>query len=340
MLLGAVVGGGAGHAAAAGGEAAYRGMTVSCLRWGPGEWDRVEPGGRGGMNGTLETLAGLGVDAFAIHPYASVTDDGRLVDRSAGSGTTTVPLRLGADLGMRAMVKPHIGYWGSSFAWRGDVAWEDDAVALGFLERYRVWIVEQARRAAEADADVFAIGTELEGLTHHEAAWRQIVQDVRAVFPGLLTYAANHDSTHKVPFWDALDLVGVQAYHPLVAGGDGNPPTDAALDAGWSAVEAELRELARTHGRPVLLTELGYADHDGAAREPWADGRRTDTGRVLKLRLVRRALRQTQRWEGEPWYAGVFLWKWFPTGRDFETEFVLQYPAMRGVLREAWVGTE
>ena len=48
---------------------------------------------------------------------------------------------------------------------------------------------------------------------------------------------------------------------------------------------------------------------------------------------MRVALDQLKR---EPSIAGVYLWKWFPGGRDHNHEFTLQYDAMREVIRQAW----
>jgi hypothetical protein len=54
----------------------------------------------------------------------------------------------------------------------------------------------------------------------------------------------------------------------------------------------------------------------------------------MKLRCTRIALEYVQ---AEPSIRGVFLWKWFPTPAEFNREFVLQYPAMKRLLRRAWL---
>ena len=318
-----------------------RGMTVSCFRWGPGEWDGPQ------MPATVDRLASLGVNWIAIHPYASVADDGGLRRTGFPASAVTVPTRLARERGMQMFVKPHLGYWRSRFTWRGEIGWDDAATEQRFLDAYRAWILEQAELAEAAGAACFAVGTELRKLVHHEAWWRETIRQVRERFSGPLTYAANFDEYTLVPFWDALDLIGVQWYFPLIETPDPEahrperPPTDAELHRGWTRNLATLRAFAEAQGRPVLLTEFGHSATPLAAAAPWLTGESGPdpaAALALKTRLMRIGLDRLAGVEGEPWFAGVFLWKWFPSPDDIAGEFVLQYPAMEQVLRARWGG--
>ena len=239
---------------------------------------------------------------------------------------------------MVTLLKPHLAYWRSPFAWRGDITFDTEERWQRFFRGYRVFILDQARLAEAERATVFAVGTELHKTLHREAEWRDIIGQVRAVYSGKLTYAANWDVYRDVPFWDALDLVGVQSYFPL---SESDEPTDLELEAGWAEVLSELRNYSEAVGKPILLTELGYAASTATARYPWKDDHVGEpaAAAALKLRCMRIALRMI---ETEPAVVGVFLWKWFPADPllQLEHEFVLQYDAMRDVIRGAWVGSE
>ncbi len=314
-------------ATAAQAETFMRGVTVSCYRWGPGEWDTPA------MQHTLDELGGLGVDAVAIHPYARIRSNGT-VDYRPGPVTpaTLKPLGWAHQRGMATLLKPHLAYWGSGFAWRGDITFKKDADWQRFFAGYRDFIVGQARLAQQSQAAWFAVGTELAGTLKHEAWWRDVIAQVRAVYGGKLTYAANWDETDKVGFWDALDAVGVQAYYPVARG---LMPSDEQLRAGWARRLDELDRMAARFGKPVLLTELGYAVSEAAALRPWEDAVVGDAqrGADLKLRATRIALEAVT---DRPSIAGVFLWKWFPGDREHGDEFVLQYPAMKKLIHAAW----
>ncbi|MEM7624340.1 MAG: hypothetical protein AAF333_01795 [Planctomycetota bacterium] len=304
-----------------------RGVVVSCYRWGPGEWDGPD------MPPLLDELKILGVTAMQIHPYAGIARDGTVnYRRGPVTPATLLPNQWAGQRGMTTFLKPHLAYWGSGFPWRGEITFGDETQWQRFFRGYTDFIVHQAELAEQAGVDKFAVGTELRKTLHREADWRDVIAAVRGVYTGDLTYAANWDEVQDVPFWDALDLLGVQCYFPL---SDKRSPTEAELIAGWAQVMDQLRGFSAAHGKPVLLAELGYAESEAAAIEPWSDTRvgDRDAGAALKLRCMKVALDQI---EAQPWITGVYLWKWFPGDRDHRDEFVLQYDAMRDVIRGAW----
>lgn len=311
---------------------AVRGVTISCFRSGPGEWDQPA------MRDAMLEIQSLGAGAIAVHPYGRIRADGSLHYRDVPDDPIVLlPGAWAGELGLTYLVKPHVAYWGSGFSWRGAITFDDEAQWAGFFADYERFIVHQAQLAEAAGAQWFAVGTELCGTVHHEAQWRRIIAEVRQHYNGKLTYAANWDRYREVPFWDALDAVGIQAYFPLrprpAEGAEAAPPTDAELRAGWQVVLAELRAYAAEVDRPILLTELGYADTAVAVTEPWASHPRTPEGAALKLRAMAIGLEAIA---AEPSIHGVFLWKWFPTPRAIAHDFMLQYPAMKAVLRQAW----
>jgi len=154
---------------------------------------------------------------------------------------------------------------------------------------------------------------------------------VRQVYSGRITYSANWDRLDSVPFWDAVDLIGVQAYFPL----SHEPhPTAEALRRGWDAPIERLRRLAERHGKPVLFAEIGYDVSPDAAREPWKTHSRDNAAnRALQRRLMQVAL---ERIENESFIRGMFWWKWMPGSRDFG-DFAMRHPGVMETLRDAWV---
>jgi len=301
--------------------AEVRGMTVSCPTWG-WEW------GTDDMARTLDELQGLGVTWVAIHPYAQIRGDGRLSWRSLDPDAPPVwlerPIREAHARGMKVLVKPHLAYWGSPFSWRGAITFRDEASWKRFFTDYERWITEVARVTAEADG--FAVGTELEQTTHRPE-WPRIVRAVDAVTPAPLTWAANWDRVDDVPFWSELDVIGVQAYYPLTDGA----PDRASIDAGWQRRMAELRALHARTGKHIVFTELGYPRLPNAASQPWSHGDQADY-ESLQLMLLDAALDAISR---EPAVIGAFLWKWFP-GAHPPRDFSVQGPAQRQVIAGRW----
>ena len=56
--------------------------------------------------------------------------------------------------------------------------------------------------------------------------WIELIQKVRAVYQGQLTYAANYDNYQEVDFWEHLDFIGINAYFPLREPSDKLPSSE------------------------------------------------------------------------------------------------------------------
>lgn len=303
-----------------------RGVTISCQTWGQ-EWGSSE------MPGALDRTKAVGGNWVAIHPYARISKDGslrfRALDPKNPPAWIARPIAWAHERGLKILIKPHLAYWGSGFSWRGEIRF-DEAASLRFHREYRAWILNLAKICGQADA--FCVGTELEGTTSAESEWRSLIKAVRVELPKVpLTYAANWDRYQKVAFWDALDVIGIQAYFPLVA--HERVPSDAELSAGWKRVLKGLRAYAKTLDRKVLFTELGYDSNPLAASQPWKGTRRgSDAGRELQGRCLKIALEAV---EAEPSVVGLFLWKDF-AGNARGEDFAVLRPELRPLIRKVW----
>lgn len=304
-------------------------MTISCETYGQ-EW------GSDRFLDALEELSEIGVNWVAIHPYASIRSDGtvegRRIDPAHPPEWITRPIKEAHARGQSILVIPHIAYWGSSFRWRGDIEFPDPAARERFFTTYSKFLLDLAACARGADA--FSVGNELEKLVVHEAEWRALIAAVRGGTDAKLTYASNWSGYANVPFWDALDAIGVDAYFPLC---DSDAPTAESLRAGWNAVMPDLERLSKRTGKPVVFTELGYNCSLDAARTPWAyreasgpDRARAEALQALCLRV---ALEQTK--SRSEWLRGAFVWKWF-VGNGRRENFLAKTPTMIAVIKDAW----
>ena len=172
-------------------------------------------------------------------------------------------------LGMGVILKPHLWVGGYDEKQdRSEIGFDNEADWARWEADYRRFLMLYARLAAEVNADVLVLGTELtRPATERPDFWRTLASEVRTVYDGQLTYAANwHKAYKRIQFWSALDYVGVQAYFPLT---DTESPSLSALRDGWRRHQAALAEVHERAGRPILLTEVGYRSAVGAAAAPW-----------------------------------------------------------------------
>ena len=155
-----------------------------------------------------------------------------------------------------------------------------------------------------------------------DARWRRLIIKVREVFSGKLTYAANFDQYQEVGFWDALDVVAINAYFEIrpnepVAGREA---LGSILESGWRKVfqDIETFQGEQRLKLPLVFTELGYTQRAGCTVYPWdySGDRAVDASiagpieRVVALEALGRTARKYQTTVP---LAGVFYWR---VGRD------------------------
>ncbi len=302
-----------------------RGVTISThgdgRDWGD---DAIVP--------TMAEIQELGATWVATHPYGWIRHEPsvgfRPIDPDDPPAYLTRPIREAHALGLKILIKPHLGYWGSPFSWRGDIEFETDAQWDEFFSTYKEWIVAVA--AACRDADGFVVGTELDRTLKFEDRWRDIIAAVREVTPAPLTYAANWTDYQNVTFWDDLDVIGIQAYFPVAATHDA-PAEEIA--AGWRDVMGRMSAFAKKHQRSIVFTELGYSRAFSSPVEPWAYAVDSIAAERVQSDCLRLALNAVDREES---VLGAFLWKWFPQPHQVGRNFQLATPAMRETIGQAW----
>lgn len=147
---------------------------------------------------------------------------------------------------------------------------------VGFLQmRSAVWR-DWAARTLGAGDDAVRLRRHNARRAHIDARWRALIKKVRAVFQGRLTYAANFDQYGEVGFWDALDIMGINAYFQLRDANRVSKPDDRLQDElreGWLKVFKQIeatRQAQALGAMPVVFTELGYTQAKDGSYEPWA----------------------------------------------------------------------
>ena len=170
---------------------------------------------------TLARVAKMSASSISVMPFAFMRDARRpelsFIHRHPGGETDEGTVRAVADareMGMSAMVKPQIWLGGGRFV--GEVAMESEEQWSRFFDAYRRFIVHHAVVAEAAGAALFCVGTELVGTEARGREWRATIAAVRLATGAPLTYASNWAAgAARVPFWKALDAIGVDFYDSL-----------------------------------------------------------------------------------------------------------------------------
>lgn len=174
-----------------------------------------------------------------------------------------------------------------------------------------------------------------------DCAWRHVINSIRGAtylrytdkkkiaiagggYQGELIYAAtpttgglvtlNHPEWQDITWWDAINVIGVDAQIPLTVGSD--VPSEALVDA-WNGKAdnaplasptkenyvKDLGQLNRTYQRKILFTNAGYESYSGSNGKPGqgnsALASRDDQEQLFDMRAL------LETFAPQPWWLGV-----------------------------------
>ena len=206
---------------------------------------------------------------------------------------------------IKIMLKPQIWVWHGEFT--GYIEMNSEANWVALENSYSKFILEYAKLAKEVSAEIFCIGTELEKFIENRPEyWTDLIIEIKKIYKGKLTYAANWDEFKRTPFWGDLDYIGIDAYFPV---SEEKTPTINQLKVGWKPHKAVIKKYSKWYNKPILFTEFGYRSVDYSAKEPWKSDRSMNHVNLEAQTNTTQALFETF-WK-EDWFAGGFIWKWF-----------------------------
>lgn len=205
------------------------------------------------------------------------------------------------------MLKPHL--WMSE-GWRSNITMDSKEEWDTWFESYKVHIIHYAKMAAETNTELLCIGTELKtSIDNQPEHWESLIKEIKTIYSGKLTYAANWDDYELIDFWDELDYIGIQAYFPLTK----TPNPDLELiKQGWKPHIQKLKTIASKYNTSILFTEVGYRNDTYATVTPWEWGsvfsslhtKKSDRTQQLAYEALFEEL-----WDKE-WFAGLYAWQW------------------------------
>ena len=206
---------------------------------------------------------------------------------------------------IQIMIKPQIWVWNGKYTGLIEMKSNEDWKVLE--DSYTSFILTYAKAAEEINADILCIGTELEKfVANRPDYWHYLIKEIRKVYKGKLTYAANWDEYKRVTFWNKLDFIGIDAYFPV---SEKKEPSVVDFEKGWQPHKEEIYKVQKQFLKPILFTEYGYRSVDYSGKKPW-ESNRVNGNINLQAQVNGLQAIHNQFWK-EDWFAGGFIWKWF-----------------------------
>jgi uncharacterized protein (TIGR03437 family) len=244
------------------------------------------------------------------------------------------------NLGIKVMLKPHVDVNDAASSWRGNI---NPSSPDTWFSNYTQFIVQYAQMADSLGVEMLCIGTELKTVSGaaNQARWYSVIDAIRAVYKGALTYAANAtsagDEFTSVSFWDRVDVIGLDGYFALTNHAD---PTLAQLVAAWRRnsggldLVATVTNFYNVRQKPIIFTEIGYKSSAGANTEPWNYSHVGAYDPTEQRNCVDAAFTVWSQWSS--WLQGFFWWDWpVPAPSATDTDYNPRGKPAADLLR-AW----
>lgn len=291
-------------------------------------------------------LKAVGYDTVQLNTFAYLKnrDDTKIyvdVDPTMKDEFIEQEIRSLRNSGFKVMLKPHVWVGGWSFNpdnWRSKIDFTDSSKREEWFRNYSDFIVSQAELAERNNVEIFVVGTELVGLSKYTMDWRRLIQKVREVYGGKLTYAAEGWNAKNIQFWGNLDYIGIDAYFPLA--NEKNPTIDELVN-GWSKYEKDFKNLSDKYDKKIIFAEIGFKSHEGSTIKPWEwnhDGKPSEEEQANAFKATYLVFHD------KPYLAGFFVWKYFTDMNSYERPNIEKgftpYGKTAEKIISEWVGSD
>ncbi len=152
---------------------------------------------------------------------------------------------------------------GGGDGWRGIIKPQDIS---SWFQSYTNMIVRYAMLLQSAQGSILTVGAELNSMEQYTGYWDTLIQKVRSVFSGEITYSSNwwpQLVSSNVQFWNKLNFISTDLFVPVQG------PSLTDMISSWSPYLSALEQAYKQYNMPIVVTEIGAASQEGSYSKPW-----------------------------------------------------------------------
>ncbi len=245
---------------------------------------------------------------------------------SSGEQELTEMAKIMHDNGIHILLKPCLTPLDG--AWMGLVNFPESLQIQGVkIDYWKEWFASFTESAkyfaefAEKNAiEGLIIGAEYYGTEGRSDDWRAIIEEVRGIYSGPITYEFTSDSRKKYPldWFESLDFLSYSYYPPACPfDGDTSKFASAPDYSLGQMVEylqprkARIRSIAERFGnKPIAFTEIGVRSAHGCIAQPFNFLAETYYDAQEQANYMEAVF---QTFSDMPEWLGMYWWKWDET---------------------------
>lgn len=157
---------------------------------------------------------------------------------------------------------------------------------------YRTFMLHYAKLAEEMKVEMLCIGCEMVQTDRRETEWRELIQAIREVYSGIITYNCDKYQEGQVKWWDAVDVISSSGYYPV-------DQWDAQLD--------RIEKVVKQFNKPFFFMEAGCPSREGSQYLPNDWNLQGEVSEGAQQQFYEAMLSASAK---RDWIRGFMLWDW------------------------------
>lgn len=164
---------------------------------------------------------------------------------------TVEMIKYAQSIGLNVILKPMVNV--SDGTWRAHINFFDTDVPCEpkwseWFAAYNEFILHYAQIAEATNCSMFVIGCEMVNADRREQEWRHLIDEVRNIYSGLITYNCDKYQEHVLKWWDAVDVISSSGYYPINT---------------WEEQLDRIQQVVEKHNKPFFFCEAGCPSWEG-----------------------------------------------------------------------------
>lgn len=198
-------------------------------------------------------------------------------------------------LGLKVILKPMVNV--SDGTWRAHINFFDTDVPCEpkwseWFASYNEFILHYAKLAEETECSLFVVGCEMVNADRREKEWRDLINEVRKLYSGLVTYNCDKYQEDILKWWDAVDVISSSGYYPIDK---------------WEQELDRIESVVKKHNKPFFFCEAGCPSWEGGDLLPndWTLRGKADVN--VQKEWYEKLFSTTVK---RDWVKGFAFWDW------------------------------